>query len=182
VDYAKVIESTRRWIDEIVIGLNLCPFARQVFDDERIRYVVSDATDESALLRELAVELKALATVPEGGPETTMLIHPAVLTNFLDYNDFLDPVEHLVADLGFEGVIQVASFHPDYQFGGTLPDDVENFTNRSPFPMLHLLREESVTRAQDYPGGLDAIPECNIEKLRQLGRDAMLKMFENVRG
>lgn len=163
-----------------MIGLNLCPFARQVFDGDRIRYVVSEATEEASLLHELTTELKALAEAPEGGPETTLLIHPAVLTNFLDYNDFLDPVEQLVADLDFEGVIQVASFHPDYQFGATLPDDVENFTNRSPFPMLHLLREESVTRMQDYPGGLDAIPGRNIEKLRQLGRDAILEKLRIV--
>jgi uncharacterized protein len=182
MDHAKVIEATRRWIADIVIGLNLCPFARQVFDADRIRFVVSTATDEAALLRELEAELKLLAEAPDGGPETTLLIHPAVLTNFLDFNDFLDPVEQLVADLDFDGIIQVASFHPDYQFGETLPDDVENFTNRSPFPMLHLLREESVTRVQDYPGGLDAIPERNIQKLRQLGRDAILEKLKNITG
>src|SRR4051794_14237007 len=112
MDREKVVEATRRWIADIVIGLNLCPFARQVFDADRIRYVVSEALDESALLRELEIELTTLAATPEHGVETTLLIHPAVLTNFLDYNDFLDPVEQLVAELDLDGIIQVASFHP----------------------------------------------------------------------
>ena len=182
MDSQAVIEATRRWIADIVIGLNLCPFARRVFEGDRIRYVVTEAADEGTLLRDLTSELKALAATDETGPETTLLIHPRVLNDFLDYNDFLEAADQLVAVLDLDGVIQVASFHPDYHLAETQPADVENYTNRSPYPMLHLLKEDSFTWVADYPGGLDAIPERNIETLRALGRDAILARLRKVMG
>src|SRR5262245_13615518 len=143
---AEVIAATQRWISTMVIGLNLCPFAERVFQANRIRYVVSGAATETALLDDLARELTFLALAPIVEVETTLLIHPQVLQDFLDYNDFLDSAEGLLQDLGLTGVIQLASFHPQYQFADTEPDDVANYTNRSPFPMLHLLRESSVSQ------------------------------------
>jgi uncharacterized protein len=176
IDHAVIIDETRRWISSIVIGLNLCPFARRVFDADRIRYVVSAAEDEAGLLNDLTDELTALAA--STSIETTLLIHPRVLGDFLDYNDFLGAGEQRIDDLGFTGVIQLASFHPHYQFADTDPDAVENYTNRSPYPMLHLLREESIDAIGDDPDELLAIPERNIETLRALGRDRILQMLE----
>lgn len=173
-----VIEDTRRWIASMVIGLNLCPFAQRVFDAELIRYAVSDAHDEEGLLQELADELKALAAAPIATIETTLLIHPQAFGDFLDYNDFLGAAEQLVADLGFEGVIQIASFHPQYQFADTAADAVENYTNRSPYPMLHLLREASISAIADDERKLLEIPERNIATLRALG---LAKILERIK-
>lgn len=175
-----VIAATQRWIETMVIGLNLCPFAQRVFQAGKIRYVVSIATSEKALLMDLTRELQSLAAVPISAVETTLLIHPHVLNDFLDYNDFLDPAESRLAQLGLDGVIQLASFHPDYQFSGTEPDAVENFTNRSPFPMLHLLREESISNIAADPDELLAIPERNIETLTSLGREQILERLKFV--
>ena len=180
MDQSAIIEQTRRWIQTIVIGLNLCPFARRVFNDDTIRYVVSEATDEPSLLAELAEEMNLLALLPRSVAETTVLIHPGVFQDFLEYNDFLNPAQRLLEALGHEGVLQLASFHPSYQFGGTSPDDAENYTNRSPYPMLHLLREESITEIADDPEALAAIPERNIETMRTLGRSAMLEKLRAI--
>ena len=133
-----VIAATRNWLVKAVIGLNLCPFAHAVHDNGRIRYAVSGATTLEALLEALAVELQVLAETDEHATETTLLIHPRVLGDFLDYNDFLELADALVEDLGFGGVLQVASFHPQYQFTDTEPEDITNCTNRSPYPTLHL--------------------------------------------
>jgi uncharacterized protein len=175
-----VIERTRRWIASVVIGLNLCPFARRVFEADAIRYVVSDARDGGALLTDLATELRSLAATPASLVETTLLIHPHALADFLDYNDFLGDGERLVADLGLRGTLQIASFHPDYQFAGTRPDAVENYTNRSPYPMLHLLREASITAAASDPGALLEIPRRNAETLRRLGREMVQKKLKET--
>ena len=164
-----VLAATRHWLEAAVIGLDLCPFARAPFTRDRIRYAVSDAREPEALLAELIAELKALAAVAPEEVETTLLIHPHALTDFLDYNDFLGAAEAAVADLGLAGVIQIASFHPRYQFAGTTEDDIENYTNRSPYPMLHLLREASVERAvAAFPEAAE-IYEKNIETMRRLG-------------
>jgi len=175
MDKQDIIGVTRRWIASVVIGLNLCPFARRVFQGEKIRYTVSDAGDEEALAEDLARELEALAAAPIESVETTLLIHPLVLGDFIDYNDFLSVGERLVKHLGLRGVIQLASFHPGYQFADAGPDAVENYTNRSPYPMLHLLREESVTAVASDPDELLEIPRRNVETLRRLGREKMLK-------
>jgi hypothetical protein len=180
VDTKAVIACTRRWISSLVIGLNLCPFARRVFEADTIRFVVSDARDGTALLKVLAGELTSLTTAPAACVETTLLIHPHALAAFLDYVDFLDTAESLVGDLGLRGVMQIASFHPEYQFAGTRPDDVENFTNRSPYPMLHLLREDSISAVAADPEALLEIPRRNGATLRSLGREKLLEMLKAV--
>lgn len=166
---AAVIAATRRWLERAVIGLELCPFAKGVHLSGRIRWVVSRATTPDALLADLGRELQALQAADPDAVDTTLLIHPQALSDFLDYNDFLDVADAEIADLGLEGVLQVASFHPDYVFAGSDPDDVENATNRAPVPLLHLLREDSIDRAvQAYPDP-DAIVERNLATLRRLG-------------
>src|ERR1700683_994602 len=142
---AAMIDWTRRWIRSVVIELNLCPFAQRVFQDDKIRYMVSRAEDKAALAAALRSELEFLNTASASRVVTTLLIHPYVLGDFLDYNDFLDVADQLVDELDLTGTIQIASFHPHYQFADSTADAVENYTNRSPFPMLHLLREESVS-------------------------------------
>ena len=166
-----VIQETREWLEKAVIGLNLCPFAKPVHVAGRIRYAVSRAETPEALLADLLDELRTLAAADPEEIETTLLIHPRVLTDFLDYNDFLGVADAALEELDLVGEIQVASFHPDYQFEGTGPDDIENYTNRSPFPILHLLREESVEEAVASFPDTDRIYKANIETLRKLGRE-----------
>lgn len=178
---AAVIDFTRRWIQSIVIELNLCPFAQRVFQAQTIRCVVSRAEDETALAADLTRELQALAAAPLSSVVTTLLIHPHVLGDFLAYNDFLDTAEGLVDSLNLTGVIQIASFHPDYQFADIDPEAVENYTNRSPYPMLHLLREESVSEVAGDPEELLAIPRRNIETLRALGKEKIVEKLRSLR-
>lgn len=168
---SEIIEATRRWVEQVVVGFNLCPFAKRELVKDRVRFVASKATDEAVLLDELAHEL-ALLNVDES-VETTLLIHPCVLQNFYQYNDFLEAADELLVDMNLEGVYQVASFHPDYQFGGTEPEDAENYTNRSPYPMLHLLREDSLSVAIDNYPEVDLIPERNIECMNEQGIEKM---------
>jgi uncharacterized protein len=165
----QALEATRAWVDKAVIGLNLCPFAKAVQVQGRVRYVLSQATTPQDLLYELAAELNHLHDTPPEETDTTLLVHPHVLTDFLDYNDFLEAADALVADIGLEGVMQVASFHPRYQFEGTEPDDITNYTNRSPFPTLHLLREDSIDRAVEAFPEPEAIFETNVATLEKLG-------------
>jgi hypothetical protein len=165
----RMIAETRRWLERAVIGLNLCPFAKAVHVKQQVRYVVSDATTEEALLADLLFELQALADSDPEQLETTLLIHPHVLNNFLDYNDFLDVADAAVSELDLDGELQVASFHPDYQFADSHPNDIENFSNRAPYPTLHLLREESVAKAVAAFPEAAKIFDRNIETLRQLG-------------
>jgi hypothetical protein len=159
---------THSWIAKTVIGLNLCPFARRVFDAGLIRFVVLEATTEAQLLDDLRSELTRLHTAPRNEIETTILIHPLVLTDFQEYNGFLDEADRLLRRMKLDGVVQIASFHPRYQFEGTEPDAPENGTNRSPFPMLHLLREISITEVADNPDMLLGIPQRNIETMRRI--------------
>lgn len=157
------------WLERAVIGLNLCPFAKGVHLKQQIRWVVSESTDATALRVELRRELEWLRNTPADETDTTLLIHPYVLGEFADYNDFLDLADETLEELGLIGVVQIASFHPDYQFAGTAPDDIDNFTNRTPHPTLHLLRESSIDRAvAAFPDAAD-IYERNIETLRRLG-------------
>jgi hypothetical protein len=166
---ATLIAATRRWIERAVIGLNLCPFARLPFVQQRIRFVVSAARDTQALLDDLHRELRALHAADPWVCETTLLIHPHVLGDFLDFNDFLDVADAALRQLDLEGELQVASFHPDYRFADAASDAVENCTNRSPYPTLHLLRESSIGAAIESGIDTDAIYERNIETLRKLG-------------
>lgn len=180
MDEQAVIGATRRWVSDVVIGLNLCPFARRVFAADLIRYVVTPAATEADLLDALSAELTTLAATPRATIETTILIHPNALADFFDYNDFLDSADTLIRDLRLRGVIQIASFHPQYQFAGTKPDAVENYTNRSPYPMLHLLREESVAEVNGDPDALQDIPARNIETLNALGRERIVALLNAV--
>ena len=180
MDKQTIIESTRRWIASVVIGLNLCPFAQRVFQADKIRYEVSEAEDTATLLKDLTEELKTLSATPITLVETTLLIHPRVLKNFLDYNDFLGDGDQRIEDLGLRGIVQLASFHPDYYFAGTAADAVENYTNRSPYPMLHLLREESIANIAGDPEELLAIPQNNIRTLRGLGRKKILEKLKSI--
>jgi hypothetical protein len=176
-----VIDATRRWISSVVIGLNLCPFAQRVFTAGVIEYVVTDADNVQTLLADLARALEALAAASVARVETTLLIHPRALLNFHDYNDFLARGDRLVGELGLRGTIQLASFHPDYQFADTDADAVENYTNRSPYPMLHLLREASFAEAADNLDTLLDIPRRNGECLRALGREKILELLKAVK-
>jgi hypothetical protein len=165
----QVLQDTQAWVEKAVIGLNLCPFAKAVQVQGKVRYVVSAATTVEDLLYELAAELNHLHDTPPEQTDTTLLIHPRVLTDFLDYNDFLEAADALVADIGLEGELQVASFHPQYQFEGTEPDDITNFTNRSPYPTLHLLREDSIDRAVAAFPNPESIFDTNMATLEKLG-------------
>ena len=179
-DNETLIAATRRWIEDVVIALNLCPFAKAVYVKNQIRIVVSRARNSDVLLEELEQELKFLAEADAKQIDTTLLIHPDVLADFLDYNDFLDQCDSIVEELEFDGILQVASFHPQYQFAETEFDDVTNFTNRSPYPTLHLLREESVTRAVETFPDVEEIYAKNIMTLRGLGIAAVRKLMEDL--
>ncbi|MGI9220598.1 MAG: DUF1415 domain-containing protein [Woeseiaceae bacterium] len=168
-------EATRDWLESVVIGLNLCPFAKRELDNNRVRFAVTDSATELHLLQALESELQLL--FGDETIETTLLIHPEVLGDFADYNQFLDLADGLLVQMNLEGVFQIASFHPDYQFEGTLLDDAENYTNRSPFPTLHILREKSLARAIDATPDIDQIPIRNIQTMQELGIDALKKLF-----
>ena len=169
--------ATRVWLERAVIGLNLCPFAKAVHATGRIRYRVSHATTPDQLLAELSDELRLLATADPEQIDTTLLIHPQVLTDFLEYNDFLDVVDAAVEALGLVDVLQVASFHPQYRFADTEPDDISNYTNRSPYPTLHLLRHASVDRAVAAFPDAATIFDANIETMRRLGYRRWRRLF-----
>jgi len=171
MNHDQVIQDTRDWVVKAVIGLNLCPFAKAVHVNQRIRYVVSEATGPEALLKDLARELLALNRADPEEVDTTLLIHPGVLTDFLDFNDFLSAADALVEELELDGVLQIADFHPGYQFEGNAPDDIANYSNRSPYPTLHLLREDSISRAVESMPDTAAIFENNLETLDKLGLD-----------
>ena len=172
----EILAATKQWLEKAVIGLNLCPFAKAVYVKDQIRYVVSQTVSPEALLAELTSELRALAAADPEETDTTLLIHPRVLANFLDYNEFLGVADAAVAELGLEGVLQIASFHPRYQFAGSDADDLANYTNRSPYPMLHLLREASVDRAVTAFPEAAEIYERNIATLRRLGLEGWRRL------
>ena len=170
-DAVAVDAGVRRWLERAVIGLNLCPFAKAVYARRQVRIVVSDASTERALLQQLGEEMALLRDAPAAEIDTTLLVHPHVLQDFLDYNDFLDDADALLEAMDLDGVLQVASFHPQYRFAGTDPDDAGNLTNRAPWPILHLLREDSVDRAVAAYPEPDAIIERNVATMRELGAD-----------
>ncbi|GBL45515.1 hypothetical protein SFMTTN_1325 [Sulfuriferula multivorans] len=172
----EIIDATRTWLEKAVIGLNLCPFAKAVHVKQQIRYVVSAATTPEALLEDLLAELRTLQDTDAEQTDTTLLIHPYVLGDFLDYNDFLDIADAAAAEPEFDDAFQIASFHPQYQFADTAPGDIENYTNRSPYPMLHLLREASVERAVAAFPEAEQIFEKNMETLNALGLERWNKL------
>ena len=171
MDAAAVEADVRRWLERAVIGLNLCPFAKAVYIKGQVRIVVSDASTERALLEQLGEELALLRDTPAEQVDTTLLVHPQVLGDFLDYNDFLDDADALIEAMDLDGVLQVASFHPDYRFADTAPDDAGNLTNRAPWPILHLLREDSIDRAVAAYPDPDGIIARNIATMRELGAE-----------
>lgn len=177
-DQDSVVHDTQRWLTQAVIGLNLCPFAKAVHVKNQIRYHVSEATSPEALLEDLVQELIRLRDADPQEIETTLLVHPDVLQDFLDFNDFLDVVDAAIDELDLEGVIQVASFHPDYEFGDEEPGDITHYTNRSPYPTLHLLRETSLEQAVEaFPDAAD-IFETNKDTMRRLGDDGWQALWK----
>lgn len=164
-----VVDAMRQWLTRAVIGLNLCPFAKSVHTKRQIRYVVSDARELEGMLTMLEAELRRLVETDPERIDTTLLIFPHAFADFLEFNDALFFAERLLGQLRLDGELQIASFHPNYQFEGTQPEDIENYTNRAPYPTLHLLRESSVERAvRAFPDAAD-IYERNQETLRRLG-------------
>ena len=167
----EAIVATKLWLERAVIGLNLCPFAKGVHVKNQIRYVVSSAQTPEDLLRDVLVEFEVLAEAKSSEIETTLLIHPYVLTDFLDYNDFLEVVDAALEEADLDGELQVASMHPQYQFADTAFDDITNYTNRSPYPTLHILREDSIDEAVEAFPEAEQIFEKNIETMRKLGHE-----------
>jgi hypothetical protein len=172
----EAIAATQLWLERAVIGLNLCPFAKSVQVKNQIRYVVSAAQTPEELLRDLLVEFEVLAESSSVAIDTTLLIHPHVLTDFLDYNDFLEMADAALVEIDLDGELQVASMHPQYQFADTEPDDITNYTNRSPYPTLHLLREASIEQAVAAFPDAAQIFDKNIETMRRLGHEGWNKL------
>lgn len=174
-----VISAMREWIEKAVIGLNLCPFAKAVYVKNQVRYVVSHAPHLDGLLEDLDRELDFLAAADPEAVDTTLLIHPTLLPDFLDFNDFMQLAEAALEEHGLDGVIQIASFHPAFQFEGTEPDDLGNYTNRAPFPTLHLLREASIDRAVAAFPEAETLYARNIETLQTLGHAGWQALWRN---
>jgi hypothetical protein len=177
---AAPLADTRRWLERAVIGLNLCPFAKAVHVRKQVRFVLSEARDTDALRDELERELRLLADTPAEAVDTTLIVHPHVLQDFLAYNDFLDVADITVRTLGLEGELQVASFHPDYVFAGEAADDASNCTNRAPYPTLHLLREASIDRAVAAYPEPGVIVERNVATLRRLGVNGYRQLLSDL--
>ena len=173
----EVVVATRRWLERAVIGLNLCPFAKAVHVKQQIRYAVTATTTADELLAELEHELQLLAQTDTAEIDTTLLIHPQVMNDFIDYHFFLGEADATLKRLGFDGVIQIASLHPHYEFSGSDSDDIDNYTNRSPYPTLHLLREASIDRAVVAFPDASEIFERNIETLRRLGHAGWRRLW-----
>jgi len=171
-----IVAATRNWLERAVIGLNLCPFAKAVYVKEQVRYVVANATTPEQLLETLMDELQHLSDTAAEKVATTLIIHPFVLGDFEDYNEFLDVADAALEDMQLDGELQVASFHPLYQFADTDINDISNYTNRAPYPILHLLREDSIARAVEAFPQAEDIFEKNIETMEQLGHDGWDKL------
>jgi hypothetical protein len=170
-DAAQAVEDIRRWLERAVIGLNLCPFAKAVLVKRQVHFSATAAQDAAGVLDDFARELDALVALPARERDTTLLVIPQGFDDFLPFHDLAQRAERLVRKRGFEGVVQVASFHPQYVFAGTEEDDITNYTNRAPWPTLHLLREESISRAVEAFPDASAIYEANMDTLRRLGTE-----------
>ena len=174
----EIVLSVWQWVNTFVMEMNLCPFAKHEMLNNRVRFATTRAITEDQLLKSLQDELELLNSDPS--VETTLLIHSNVLQDFYDYNQFLSNADNLLLEMGLEGTYQVASFHPDYQFGGTNPDDAENYTNRSPYTLLHLIREASLERAiVEYPD-VDQVPIRNVALMNSLGHNKLQALFESL--
>jgi hypothetical protein len=177
----QIIALTSAWVEHVVIGLNLCPFAKPVHTKGQIHYSVSHARDENSLAADLRLSMQNLIATTPDKIDTYLLIHPWVLTDFIDYNNFLDIADEILDELDLIGVLQIASFHPNYQFAGTTADDVTNCTNRSPFPVLHLLREESLDKATTALPDPDVIVNRNLETMTSLGHEGWNKLQSHLK-
>lgn len=174
---AAIIAATQRWLERAVIGLNLCPFAKSVHVKQQIRYAISTASDAEQLLAELEHEFQLLTDTDPKQLDTTLLVHPRVMENFLDYHFFLAETDALLKRLELDGIYQIASLHPQYEFAGTDPDDIDNVTNRSPYPTLHLLRESSIDRAVAAFPDAESIYERNIDTVRRLNHEGWKRLW-----
>ncbi|KMV31869.1 DUF1415 domain-containing protein [Photobacterium swingsii] len=174
---SNVAQVVQQWLEDVVIGLNLCPFAAKPNRNKQIKIHVSEHNDEAALLEDIYQELRHLDETPATELETTLVVAPNMLADFDDYNQFLDLVEGLVTQLNKQGIYQIASFHPDYQFYGTEADDAENLTNRSPYPIFHLIREESMEKVLKHYPDPEGIPERNIECVENLTAEQKRHLF-----
>lgn len=174
------VEASRQWVDRVVVGFNLCPFAKRELNSDRVRFALSAAATEQRLLEDLAAEINLLSR--QADIETTLLIHPYVLSDFYDFNDFLFIANEYIVEQNFEGIFQVASFHPNYQFAGVGENDAANYTNRSPYPMLHILREESVSKAIDSYPDVDLIPERNVALMQEMGFSKLRDILKSCYG
>ncbi|EKO3572464.1 DUF1415 family protein [Vibrio metschnikovii] len=163
-----ITEHVNQWLNDVVIGLNLCPFAAKPQRNQQIKIFVSQASREEALLQDILDQLLELDTKEAQELETTLVVVPNMLDDFMDYNFFIDWVEALIRQQDWEGIFQVATFHPHYCFAGTCPEDDENLTNRSPYPIFHLIREQSMERVLKHYPNPEAIPEINIQRVSQL--------------
>lgn len=175
-----IVALTRSWVEHAVIGLNLCPFANAVARKDQIAYRLSHAREPETLVKDLESALQTMMDTPPDRMDTLLLIHPWTLQDFLDFNDFVGLADELLEQRGLEGVLQIASFHPDYQFAGVAANDVTNATNHSPFPTLHLLREDSLDRAIASVPDTDQIVDRNIAQLRELGDAGLSALQERI--
>lgn len=182
VEPTKIIADTRHWLEQVVIGLNLCPFAKAVYTKGQVHYAVSQAESPGQLLADLKIELLGLVALDPQVRDTTLLIAPWFLPEFLMFNDFLGRADKVLAGLDLEGVVQIAPFHPDFEFADVAPGDITNFTNRAPYPTLHLLRESSVARAVDAFGPTASIFEKNKATMRALGLDGWRRLKVGASG
>lgn len=173
----EIAQHVNQWLNDVVIGLNLCPFAAKPQRNKQIKIFVSDAQQEEVLLEDILSQLLELDATPAEELETTLVVVPNMLDDFFDYNLFIDWVEALIKQQDWEGIFQLATFHPDYCFGGTEPEDAENLTNRSPYPVFHLIREESMEKVLKHYPNPEAIPDTNIARVESLTAEERRKLF-----
>jgi len=176
----QIIDAVSTWLKQVVIGLALCPFAAKPVQEGRVRFQLSNAKDDEVLLQALSMECQYMASVSAAEIETSLLIAAHHLKDFWSYNQFLVWANQLIKREGFEGVFQLASFHPDYCFAGTNPEDAENLTNRSPYPILHIIREASLEKALEYFSDIDEVPEKNKQKVNGLSFEQKQKLFPYI--
>ncbi len=174
-------QKTRRWLEDAVIGLNLCPFARPVYTKDQVRIAVEESAEFDDVIQRTLAEVDCLLEAAPDDIATTLVVCPNALADFDEFLDAAEIIQALLTDAGADGVLQLAHFHPDYQFAGTRPDAAENFTNRAPYPTLHLLREAQVTEAVDSHPDPESIPQQNIDKLEQMGRERLEEMWSKWR-
>lgn len=172
-----VVEITQQWVERVVVGLNLCPFARPVVQEQSIRYAVCDASDWNTMRQFVLEEMLLIWEAEPSDITTSLLMFSQGLQDFLEYLEFLELADSLIEDAGLSGIFQVASFHPEYQFDGTSSEDRSNYTNRAPFPTLHLLREDDISRAVESSVDTTAIPERNIQRLLSMSEEEWNNFF-----